>query len=41
VQEDRRLLARFGDEYARYEKRVPRVNLVAGIGRLLRRRERP
>jgi protein-S-isoprenylcysteine O-methyltransferase Ste14 len=41
VQEERRLLARFGEEYARYTERVPRVNLVAGIGRLLRRRERP
>jgi protein-S-isoprenylcysteine O-methyltransferase Ste14 len=37
VQEDRRLLTRFGEEYARYKRSVPRVNLLLGIIRLLRR----
>jgi protein-S-isoprenylcysteine O-methyltransferase Ste14 len=37
VQEDRRLLARFGQEYARYKRSVPRVNLPLGVLRLLRR----
>jgi protein-S-isoprenylcysteine O-methyltransferase Ste14 len=32
-------IAKFGDDYRRYMQRVPRVNLVAGIIRLLRRRE--
>lgn len=40
IQEDRRLLARFGEEYARYQRSVPRVNLVSGIVHLLRRRTR-
>jgi len=40
AQEDRRLLARFGEEYARYKESVPRVNLVSGIVRLLRRGKR-
>jgi protein-S-isoprenylcysteine O-methyltransferase Ste14 len=40
VQEERRLLARFGEEYARYQRSVPRVNLVSGMVRLLRRRKR-
>jgi len=40
VHEDRRLLARFGEEYARYKRSVPRVNLVSGIVRLLRRSKR-
>jgi protein-S-isoprenylcysteine O-methyltransferase Ste14 len=37
VQEDDRLLTRFGEEYARYKRSVPRVNLLLGILRLLRR----
>lgn len=41
VQEDRRLLARFGEEYARYKESVPKVNLVPGILRLLRRKRTP
>jgi protein-S-isoprenylcysteine O-methyltransferase Ste14 len=41
VQEDRRLLARFGEEYACYAENVPRVNLVSGIVNLLRRKKRP
>ena len=36
VQEERQMLARLGDEYALYMQRVPRVNLLAGILRLLR-----
>jgi protein-S-isoprenylcysteine O-methyltransferase Ste14 len=38
VQEERRMLDRFGGEYARYMRAVPRVNLLIGIVRLLRRR---
>jgi protein-S-isoprenylcysteine O-methyltransferase Ste14 len=38
--EERRLLARLGEEYARYMGEVPRVNLLTGIVRLLRRRWR-
>jgi protein-S-isoprenylcysteine O-methyltransferase Ste14 len=41
VQEDRRLLAKFGEEYARYQRSVPRVNLLLGIVQLLRRRATP
>ena len=37
LQEERRLLARFGEEYARYMGAVPRVNLLTGIVRLLGR----
>jgi protein-S-isoprenylcysteine O-methyltransferase Ste14 len=29
-------LSRFGDEYRRYAEKVPRVNLVSGVARLLR-----
>ena len=32
-------IAKFGDDYRRYMQRVPRVNLVAGVTRLLRRTE--
>jgi protein-S-isoprenylcysteine O-methyltransferase Ste14 len=39
VREERRLLARFGEEYAHYKRSVPRVNLLAGILRLLRRKK--
>ena len=35
--EDRSCVEKFGDEYRRYMQRVPRVNFVAGIIRLLRR----
>ena len=38
MQEDDRLLVRFGEEYARYQRSVPRVNMASGILRLLRRR---
>jgi protein-S-isoprenylcysteine O-methyltransferase Ste14 len=35
--EDRYYIDKFGDDYLRYVQRVPRVNLVAGVIRLLRR----
>jgi hypothetical protein len=34
--EDRYCIDRFGDDYRRYMQRVPRVNFVAGVIRLLR-----
>jgi protein-S-isoprenylcysteine O-methyltransferase Ste14 len=37
---DQYCIEKFGDEYKRYMERVPRVNFVAGIVRLLRRRNR-
>jgi protein-S-isoprenylcysteine O-methyltransferase Ste14 len=40
VQEDRRLLVRFGEKYARYEASVPRVNVVSGMVNLVRRKKR-
>lgn len=40
VREDDRMLARFGRDYARYMRTVPRVNLLAGVVRLLQRRMR-
>jgi hypothetical protein len=30
-------LAKFGDDHRRYMQRVPRLNIVAGVIRLLRR----
>jgi protein-S-isoprenylcysteine O-methyltransferase Ste14 len=35
---DRRLVEKFGDAYRRYMERVPRVNFVSGIIRLMARR---
>ena len=35
---DRRLIEKFGDAYRRYMERVPRVNFVTGIVRLIVRR---
>jgi protein-S-isoprenylcysteine O-methyltransferase Ste14 len=35
---DQRLVEKFGDAYRRYMERVPRVDFVAGIVRLMRRR---
>jgi protein-S-isoprenylcysteine O-methyltransferase Ste14 len=35
---DQRLVEKFGDAYRRYMERVPRVNFVAGIVRLMARR---
>jgi protein-S-isoprenylcysteine O-methyltransferase Ste14 len=37
-QEDRANIEKFGDDYHSYMQRVPRLNLVVGIVRLLRRR---
>ena len=36
---DRYCIEKFGDEYKRYMERVPRVNFVAGIIRLVRGRD--
>jgi protein-S-isoprenylcysteine O-methyltransferase Ste14 len=38
MHEERRLLSRFGEEYARYMGVVPRINLLTGFVRLLRRK---
>jgi protein-S-isoprenylcysteine O-methyltransferase Ste14 len=38
-EEDKRLVKKFGDDYVQYMKRVPRMNIVAGIIRKLRRSE--
>ena len=37
-EEDKRLIEKFGDEYQKYMQRVPRMNIILGILRLLRRR---
>jgi len=37
-EEDQRLIEKFGDDYRAYMKRVPRMNIFAGILRLLRRK---
>ena len=37
--EEEHLIAKFGDDYKRYMKKVPRINLLLGIIRLLRRRK--
>ena len=39
-QEEQLNIERFGDDYKRYMQKVPRMNLLAGIVRLLRRRRR-
>lgn len=36
-EEDQRLVQQFGDDYVDYMRRVPRVNILAGVIRLLRR----
>ena len=36
-EEDQRLIAKFGDDYAAYMKRVPRMNVFLGLLRLLKR----
>ncbi len=38
VKEEKSLLVKFGDDYKRYMEKVPRMNLVLGIIRLLRRK---
>ena len=40
VKEEKGLLVKFGDEYKDYMQRVPRMNLLIGIIRLLKRRDR-
>ena len=37
-EEDQRLVKQFGDDYVNYMRKVPRVNILAGVMRLLRRR---
>jgi protein-S-isoprenylcysteine O-methyltransferase Ste14 len=37
AEEDQRLVKKFGDDYAAYMKRVPRVNLALGLVKLIRR----
>ena len=39
-QEDQRLVEKFGDTYKRYMRSVPAMNLLAGVIRLVRRRDR-
>lgn len=39
-QEDHRLVDKFGDDYKLYMQKVPRMNLLIGIIRLVRRRDR-
>ena len=36
-EEDKRLVQKFGDDYVRYMQNVPRMNILAGIVRRLRR----
>lgn len=38
MEEDRRMLEKFGEDYAAYMKKVPRVNFVLGLLRLMRRK---
>ncbi len=38
-EEDQCLIQQFGDDYIRYMQKVPRMNLLAGVIRLLRRRK--
>lgn len=37
-EEEQRLIQQFGEDYVTYMKKVPRMNIVSGIIRLLRRR---
>ena len=39
-QDDQSLVKQFGDDYKRYMQKVPRMNLLVGVIRLLRRRKR-
>ena len=39
-EEDQRLVKQFGDDYVNYMRKVPRVNILAGVIRVLRRRRR-
>jgi protein-S-isoprenylcysteine O-methyltransferase Ste14 len=40
LQADQRCIAKFGEAYRRYMERVPRVNFVSGIIRVMRQRAR-
>jgi protein-S-isoprenylcysteine O-methyltransferase Ste14 len=40
LSEDQRNIEKFGDAYKRYTRKVPRMNLLLGIIRLLRCRKR-
>ena len=39
-EEDQRLVQQFGEDYINYMQKVPRVNILAGVMRLLRRERR-
>ncbi len=39
-QEDQRLVEKFGDDYKRYMRSVPRMNFLVGVIRLIRQRKR-
>ena len=39
VKEEERLLVKFGDGYKRYMQKVPRMNFILGIIRLLQRKK--
>jgi protein-S-isoprenylcysteine O-methyltransferase Ste14 len=39
MEEDKDLIEKFGEEYIAYKKRVPGMNFVSGIIKLLRRRQ--
>jgi protein-S-isoprenylcysteine O-methyltransferase Ste14 len=39
-EEEKRVIERFGDEYRGYMARVPRMNLILGIIRVMKRRNR-
>jgi len=38
IEEDQRMVQKFGDDYLAYMERVPRMNLVVGLVRLMRRK---
>ena len=40
VKHEKKLLVKFGDDYKRYMQKVPRINFVLGVIRLLQRRKR-
>jgi protein-S-isoprenylcysteine O-methyltransferase Ste14 len=40
IEEDKELIDKFGEEYIAYKKRVPGMNFVSGLVKLLRRRSK-